>query len=71
MPATVVDELYESFVGLLSVLDEAGEVSLRAVADKNLRNHSCSPPRALYMRALHFVDAVPGALREFDTDRAA
>ena len=37
MPATVVDELHESFVGLLSVLDEAGEVSLRAVADKNLR----------------------------------
>lgn len=37
MAATVVDELHESFVGLLSVLDEAGEVSLRAVADKNLR----------------------------------
>ena len=37
MPATVVDELHESFVGLLSVLDEAGEVSLRAVADRNLR----------------------------------
>lgn len=26
---------------------------------------------ALYGRALHFVEAVPGALREFNTDRAA
>lgn len=37
MPATVVDELHESFSGLLSVLDAAGEVSLRAVADENFR----------------------------------
>ncbi len=37
MPATVVDELHENFAGLLSVLDEAGEVSLRAVADENFR----------------------------------
>lgn len=37
MPATVVDDLHESFAGLLSVLDEAGEVSLRAVADENFR----------------------------------
>lgn len=37
MSATVVDELHESFAGLLSVLDKAGEVSLRAVADENFR----------------------------------
>lgn len=37
MPATVVDELHESFADLLSVLDKAGQVSLRAVADENFR----------------------------------
>lgn len=36
-PATVVDELHESFAGLFSVLDAAGAVSLRAVADENFR----------------------------------
>lgn len=34
---TVVDRLHRDFAGLLDVLDEAGEVSLRAVADENLR----------------------------------
>ena len=37
MPPTVVDRLHENFAGLLAVLDEAGEVSLRAVADENFR----------------------------------
>lgn len=37
VPATVVDLLHENFAGLLGVLDEAGEVSLRAVADENFR----------------------------------
>lgn len=37
MPPTVVDRLHEDFTGLLEVLDEAGEVSLRAVADENSR----------------------------------
>ncbi len=37
MPGTVVDELHESFASLLSILEEAGEVSLRAVADENFR----------------------------------
>lgn len=34
---TVVDRLHEDFAGLLAVLDEAGEVSLRTVADENFR----------------------------------
>ena len=38
VPATVVDLLHENFAGLLGVLDEAGEVSLRAVADENFRS---------------------------------
>ena len=37
MPPTVVDRLHENFADLLAVLDEAGEVSLRAVADENFR----------------------------------
>ena len=37
MPSTVVDVLHEDFIALLSVLDEADEVSLRAVADDNFR----------------------------------
>ena len=37
MPGTVVDVLHEDFSALLSVLDEADEVSLRAVADDNFR----------------------------------
>ena len=37
MPSTVVDRLHESFAGLLSVLDDAGEVSLRTVADETFR----------------------------------
>ena len=37
VPATVVDLLHENFAGLLGVLDEAGEVSLRAVADGSRR----------------------------------
>lgn len=37
MPPTVVDRLHENFAGLLAVLDKAGEVSLRAVADENFR----------------------------------
>lgn len=36
-PPTVVDQLHENFIGLLSVLDDAGDVSLRAVADENFR----------------------------------
>jgi hypothetical protein len=34
---TVVDRLHEDFAGLLAVLDGAGEVSLRTVADENFR----------------------------------
>ena len=34
---TVVDRLHRDFAGLLAVLDEAGEVSLRSVADENFR----------------------------------
>ena len=34
---TVVDGLHESFSGLLSILDETGELSLRTVADENFR----------------------------------
>ena len=37
MPPTVVDRLHENFADLLAVLDKAGEVSLRAVADENFR----------------------------------
>ena len=37
MPSTVVDRLHEDFAGLLAVLDKAGEVSSRAVADENFR----------------------------------
>ena len=37
MPSTVVDRLHEQFAGLLSILDGAGEVSLRSVADDNFR----------------------------------
>ena len=37
MPSTVVDRLHQSFAGLLSVLDDAGEVSLRSVADETFR----------------------------------
>ena len=37
VPGTVVDVLHEDFIALLSVLDEADEVSLRAVADENFR----------------------------------
>ncbi len=36
-PSTVVDQLHESFARLLSVLDDAGEVSLRTVADETFR----------------------------------
>ena len=36
-PSTVVDRLHEDFLGLLSVLDGVGEVSLRTVADENFR----------------------------------
>ena len=36
-PPTVVDRLHSDFAGLLAVLDEAGEVSLRSVADENFR----------------------------------
>jgi len=36
-PPTVVDRLHQDFAGLLAVLDEAGEVSLRTVADENFR----------------------------------
>lgn len=36
-PSTVVDQLHQDFVGLLSVLDDVGEVSLRTVADENFR----------------------------------
>lgn len=32
-----MDQLHQNFAGLLSVLDEAGEVSLRSVADENFR----------------------------------
>lgn len=34
---TVVDRLHLDFAGLLRVLDEAGEVSLRSVAEENFR----------------------------------
>ena len=36
-PSTVVDRLHQNFAGLLWVLDEVGEVSLRTVADENFR----------------------------------
>ena len=35
--STIVDQLHENFSGLLSILDDAGEVSLRSVADDNFR----------------------------------
>ena len=37
VPSTVVDRLHESFAYLLAVLDDAGELSLRTVADENFR----------------------------------
>ena len=37
MPATEVDQLHENFADLRGVLDEAGEASLRIVADENFR----------------------------------
>ena len=37
VPSTVVDQLHENFTYLLSVLDNAGELSLRTVADDNFR----------------------------------
>ena len=36
-PITIVDRLYQNFADLLSALDNAGEVSLRTVADENFR----------------------------------
>ncbi|MCH9012708.1 MAG: hypothetical protein IIA68_06575 [Proteobacteria bacterium] len=37
MGPTVVDRLQSEFSGLISVLDEAGEISLKSTADDNLR----------------------------------
>ena len=62
MPSTVVDRLHEDFAGLLSVLDEAGEVSLRAVADENFRKS------LLLAAASHFEQRMTKAVTSFVED---
>lgn len=61
MPGTVVDVLHEDFSALLSVLDEADEVSLRAVADDNFRKSLLLAAASYFERrmtdaVLSFVD---------------
>lgn len=69
MPATVVDLLHENFADLLAVVDEAREVSLRAVADENFRKSLLLAAASYFERrmtetVLSFVeDATNGNVR--------
>lgn len=64
MPGTVVDVLHEDFSALLSVLDEADEVSLRAVADDNFRKS------LLLAAASYFERRMTDAVLSFVEDAA-
>lgn len=69
MLTTVVDRLHEDFAGLLAVVDEAREVSLRAVADENFRKSLLLAAASYFERrmtetVLSFVgDATNGNVR--------
>lgn len=69
MPATVVDLLHENFAGLLAVVDEADEASLRIVADENFRKSLLLAAASYFERrmtetVLSFVeDATNGNVR--------
>ena len=69
MPTTVVDRLHEDLAGLLAVVDEPREVSLRAVADENFRKSLLLAAASYFERrmtetVLSFVeDATNGNVR--------
>ena len=69
MPANVVDLLHEDFAGLLAVVDEADEASLRIVADENFRKSLLLAAASYFERrmtetVLSFVeDATNGNVR--------
>ncbi len=70
MPATVVDELHESFAAFLEIGRERNRLVHQDFGVFALEK-TTAEIHPLYTRAILFVDAVPGALREFDAGRAA